>query len=337
MKAKAYIKDHMICIVIYGFMIMMIELFLTAFKVDYSLAFAVLIVLIIFGAVMLLYGFFRKKSFYDRFSKSLDKLDQKYLITEIINSPGFLEGQLLYEYIYEINKSMNERIGLYRNHIEGFKEYIELWIHEVKIPIAAIVLTLHNHKSEINRKVSEQTYRIENYIEQVLYYTRSENAEKDYLIKECNLETIINKVIVKNKDDFIFYKIKLHLKNLDKMVVTDAKWLAFIINQIINNSIKYRNSTQPAIVIKAEQCDRITKLSIKDNGIGISKNDINRVFDKSFTGENGRSIGTSTGMGLYICKRLCEKMGHLIQVESRQGEYTMVTISFRKDDYYQVT
>lgn len=336
MKVIDYIKDKMVSIIIYIIMIVLIELFLTAFKVDYSLAIAVFIILAVLGNLILFYNLFRKKLFYDSFHKHLENLDQKYLITEILESPDFLEGQILYQIIYEIDKSMNERIGIYKSNIDSFKEYIELWIHEVKLPIAAILLTLHNHKNEINRKLSEQTHRIENYIEQVLYYTRSENAEKDYLIKECSLESIINKVIIKNKDDFIFYKISLQMENLDKTVVTDAKWLEFIVNQIINNSIKYRQERQPVITVKAEQYGQLLYLKLKDNGIGISQSDISRVFDKTFTGENGRSIGTSTGMGLYLCKRLCEKLGHHIHIESRINEYTVVTISFMKNDYYQM-
>ena len=230
---------------------------------------------------------------------------------------------------------MNEEIKKYKLSLEEFKEYIEIWVHEVKLPLSSILLMTYK-KDDIS-KVIEPTKRIENFVEQVLYYARSENAEKDYIIKECDLKEIINKVIKKNKEIFILEKIEIKLENLDnKKVLSDSKWLEFIINQNISNSLKYVDKEKSIITISTSENEKNIILKIQDNGIGIPKSDIKKVFDKSFTGENGRKVQTSTGMGLYIAKQLCEKLGHKIEIESEQNKYTSVFITFSKDQFYNI-
>lgn len=210
-----------------------------------------------------------------------------------------------------------------------------MWVHEVKLPLSSILLMTYK-KDDIS-KVIEPTKRIENFVEQVLYYARSENVEKDYIIKECNLKDIISKVIKKNKEIFILEKIEIKLEKLEnKKVLSDSKWLEFIINQIISNSLKYVDKEKSIITISTSENEKNIILKIQDNGIGIPKSDIKKVFDKSFTGENGRKIQTSTGMGLYIAKQLCEKLGHKIEIESEQNKYTSVFITFSKDQFYNI-
>ena len=195
----------------------------------------------------------------------------------------------------------------------------------------------HNQKSKVDKRYVEQIRRIDDYVDQILYFVRSENAEKDYLIKEANLKKIINNVAMKNKDDLLESNISFIVEAKDEMVLTDSKWLEFIINQIVSNSIKYkRDDVDSVIKLKVEEHSKQIDLHIYDNGIGITKKDIKRVFEKTFTGENGRSRSKSTGMGLYIVKRLCEKLGHKIAVKSVPNEYTDVVISFSKNDFYKI-
>ena len=287
------------------------------------------------GILLFFYNYNRKRKFYNELTKQLENLDKKYIITELIEKPNFLEGQIFYNSLYEINKTMNEEIKKYKLSLEEFKEYIEMWVHEVKLPLSSILLMTYK-KDDIS-KVIEPTKRIENFVEQVLYYARSENAEKDYIIKECDLKEIISKVIKKNKEIFILEKIEIKLERLDnKKVLSDSKWLEFIINQIISNSLKYVDKEKAIITISTSENEKNIILKIQDNGIGIPKSDIKKVFDKSFTGENGRKIQTSTGMGLYIAKQLCEKLGHKIEIESEQNKYTSVFITFSKDQFYNI-
>ncbi|WP_373599799.1 ATP-binding protein [Paraclostridium bifermentans] len=287
----------------------------------------------IFIVTVILVDYYRKKSFFQNFNDTLDSLDEKYLITEMVDSPSFIEGKIFYESLYEIDKSMHEEIDVYKKSVNDFKEYIEMWIHEVKLPIASTTLILHNNKEDAPKKIKDQINRIENYVEEVLYFVRSDNAEKDYIIKHCNLEDIINPVIRRNKDSLLLKKIFLEIEDLNHVVLTDSKWMGFIINQIISNSIKY-SKENPKIKIEAKAIDDEVVLEIEDNGIGINEKDINKVFNKSFTGENGRKISSSTGMGLYLVKKLCDKLGHKVKVESQVGEFTKISICFSNNEYY---
>lgn len=335
MKIKEYVKDNIVNIIIYVITLVILFLFFRVLKLSNETLISTYIILILSGLLVFTYNYYRRKIFYDKFTKQLDNLDKKYIITELIEKPNFLEGKILYNSLYEINKTMNEEIKKYKISMEELKEYIEMWVHEVKIPVSSILLM--TYKKDDIRKVIEPTKKIENFVEQVLYYTRSENAEKDYIIKQCNLKEIINKVIKKNKEIFIFKKAEVSIENIENInVLTDSKWLEFIINQIVNNSLKYLDKEKSIIKINAIENNTSVILNIYDNGIGIPKTDIRKVFNKSFTGENGRKIQASTGIGLYICKQLCEKLGHKIEIESKEKEYTKVKITFYKDEFYNV-
>uniref|UniRef100_UPI002898A1C5 ATP-binding protein n=2 Tax=Romboutsia TaxID=1501226 RepID=UPI002898A1C5 len=154
------------------------------------------------------------------------------------------------------------------------------------------------------------------------------------LIRIYNLEEIINKVIRKNKDSLLLKRISIEIGDIDKFILSDSKWLEFIINQIVSNSIKYSKESNVKIKFNSNSTKDFTILEIEDNGIGINEKDINKVFDKSFTGENGRNISNSTGMGLYLVNKLCTKLGHKITIESELDKFTKVSIYFKNDIYY---
>ncbi len=337
MKLKNYLKDKWYEIVIFIVLLISILLLLLAFKIDHSLITVIISLLIFFYIIIVLIDYFRKKSFYNKLLINIERLDKAYLVLETIDSPNFYEGKLLYQALYDINKSMVENIGVFKSQMEEFKEYIEMWIHEVKIPISSLMLMAHNHKNKFDKTSIEQMKKIENYVEQVLYYVRSENSEKDYLIKKVSLKKVICDIALKNQQDLLENKIDLIVENVEQNIYTDSKWLEFILNQIINNSIKYRkNISQSYIKITTKKTTEKLLLIIEDNGIGIPKEDINKVFFKSFTGHNGRIKTKSTGIGLFIAKNLCKKLGHKIEIESIQNEYTKVYITFSNNQYYEV-
>ncbi|MCX4253844.1 MAG: sensor histidine kinase [Bacilli bacterium] len=334
MKFTYYIKDKILNIIMYFIMILLIMMMLIAFKTPISLIIWILITIFVFGIAIILTDFYRKKAFYNSLLSNVSLLDKAYLVLETIKKPDFYEGEILYQALYEINKSMCENIKDYEMQLNAFKEYIEMWIHEVKIPLSSLVLISHNHKE---KSILEQIKRIEAYVEQVLYYVRGENAEKDYLINEVSLKKVINNVAIKNKDEILANKIDFLVNNINTKVYTDSKWLEFIINQIISNSIKYQNKkTKSIIKISTYEKDAKIILEIYDNGIGISASDLPQVFDKTFTGLNGRSNAKSTGMGLFIAKKLCEKLGHKIEIESKKNQFTKVIITFSKNKFYEV-
>ena len=337
MKFKNYLKTNLLIIILFIVIIAIIDLMLITFKTNEQAIIGVTVTAILGFILYIVYDFSRKKKFYDKFLNDLDLLDKKYLITEMIEKPNFYEGEILYDALYEIDKSMAEKLKEYSLSIADFKEYIEMWIHEVKLPLASINLMIHNHKELSDKKIIEQLKRIDDDVEQVLYYVRSENAEKDYLIKETELNRVISNVAMKNKDILLENNIDFEVEVGNKKVLTDSKWLEFIVNQIVSNSVKYiRNNVKHLIKITTEENNKSIILKIYDNGIGIEKSDIPKVFDKTFTGNNGRKIETSTGMGLYIAKQLCKKLGHKITINSKENEYTEVSILFNKDDFLKI-
>ena len=204
---------------------------------------------------------------------------------------------------------MLENVNSYKQLQEDYKEYIELWIHEIKIPIATSKLIIENNKNEITKSIDEELDEIENYTEQALFYARSNTVNKDYVVTKSNLKEIVNEAILKSKRALLSNKISIELNDLEKEVFTDSKWATFIINQIIQNSIKYSKKEDKKIQLYAKSNNENIILYIKDNGIGIKKGEITRVFEKGFTGENGRIINKkSTGIGLYLCQKLCNKL-----------------------------
>ena len=287
------------------------------------------------GISIIIVNYFRKYKFYKSLLNNIDKLDKKYLVLETMQVPNTYEEKIMVNCLYDINKSMIENINLHQNGINEFKEFVEIWIHEVKIPISSMVLKCHNHKEIKKKEFLNLIRRLDNNVDQILYYVRSEDTEKDFMISEVDLKEIIRNVSLKNKDDLLENKIKLEVNTDNIKINTDKKWLEFILNQIINNSIKYKSNCNSLIKIECiEEKDKVI-LSIYDNGIGIPKSDINRVFDKSFTGTNGRNRTKSTGMGLYIVKNLCNKLGHNLYIESEEKKYTKVIIEFGKNNIYK--
>ena len=286
-----------------------------------------MLIFIVIAAIMAL-EFIKYKNYYDEVDSILENLDNKYLLPEIIKEANFIEGEKLNSILKEISRDMHENVKYYKDMQEDYREYIETWVHEIKTPIASTKLIIENNRNEVTNKIDFQMDRIEGFVEQVLYYSRSNNVSKDYIIKQINLDLVVRNVIKRNYRDFIHKKIKLDIKDIDEIVHSDGKWVEFIINQIIVNSIKYSNSKEPMISIYSTKKANSVMLTIEDNGAGIIDKDINRVFEKGFTGENGRKFSKSTGMGLYLCEKLCSKLGLKIIIVSEVNKGTKVTLIF---------
>lgn len=338
MNFKNYIKDKIIYISIKAFVISMAFLTLNAFKVRLSCSISILCVLVLTDIGIMIYDFYTRKSFYDKFIENINELDKKYLVGETISEPEFTEAKILLSACYDINMCMQDELNILNKSMKEFKEYVEMWIHEIKLPIASLMLMNYN-KTFDYEKEKQKLYLLEKYVEQILFYVRSDTADKDYLLKKVNLEELVNNIVKSHKDLLIGNKISIKKTNLDINVVTDSKWMEFIVGQIISNCIKYTKDKYPSgksayISFECQLEKEKVIFIIEDNGIGISKEDIKRVFDKSFTGQNGRIGQNSTGMGLYLCKKLCEKLGHLIKISSVADEYTRVSIEFGRNNYY---
>lgn len=335
MKFLSFIKEKVLTILLLTFAIITIEIFLMAYVVDNFIKIYIPVVIIILYFLSIVVEYYKKKKFYNNLYKTLDSLEEKYLIAEIIENPNFLEGKILKDIVLQIDKSMLENVNKYKYLQEDYKEYIELWIHEIKIPIAASKMVIENNKNEVTKSLDEELDKLENYVEQALFYARSNNVEKDYYIRKCSLKNIVNESIKKNKNNLIQEKISIDIYNLEQEVNTDSKWIVFILNQIIQNSIKYKKQNADAkIEIYSEKKKENVILYIEDNGIGIKKGEITRVFEKGFTGTNGRIVGKkSTGIGLYLCKKLCDKLGISIELNSVENEGTEIRLVFPINSY----
>lgn len=320
MRFKEYLKDKIIYISLLVFAVITIEILLIPYDMQIFIKIYVAVAIIAAFLIGFLVEYYSKKNYYDTVKSRIRELQEEYLIMEVLPKADFTEANILEDAIRDIGKSMLENVNKYKYLQEDYKDFIELWIHEIKIPIATSKMIVENNKNEITASINEELDKIDNYTEQALFYARSNTVEKDYIVRKIQLKEIVNASILKNKAQLIQNKISIDTKNLDETVCTDSKWCIFIINQIIQNSIKYSKNADRQIEIYGERKKENIILYIKDNGIGIKESEITRVFEKGFTGENGRITGKkSTGIGLYLCKKLCDKLCIGLELNSKKG------------------
>ncbi len=334
MRFKEYLKDKIIYISLLVFAVITIEILLIPYDMQIFIKIYVAVAIIAAFLIGFLVEYYSKKNYYDTVKSRIKELQEEYLIMEVLPKADFTEANILEDVIRDIGKSMLENVNKYKYLQEDYKDFIELWIHEIKIPIATSKMIVENNKTEITESINEELDKIDNYTEQALFYARSNTVEKDYIIRKIQLKEIVNASILKNKAQLIQNKISIDTKDLDEIVYTDSKWCIFIINQIIQNSIKYSKNTDRQIEIYGERKKENIILHIKDNGIGIKESEITRVFEKGFTGENGRITGKkSTGIGLYLCKKLCDKLCIGLELNSKKDEGTEVKLIFPNNSF----
>ena len=280
--------------------------------------------------IYIIIEYIKYKKYFDNIENVLKSLDKKYLLPEVIEEPNSIIGEEVNDILKELSRDMHEHVKYYRNMQEEYREYIEMWVHEIKTPIASSKLLIENNYNGLTRKIDIQIDRIENFVEQVLYYSRSDEVGKDYIIKKVELLPLVKNVIRKNQRDFISKRIRLQLGELNEVVYSDSKWIEFILNQILINSIKYSKGKDDKIQIESKEISNTVVLTIEDEGVGIIERDLDRVFEKGFTGENGRKFGKSTGIGLYLCKKLCNKLGLGLEIQSKVNVGTKISIIFPK-------
>lgn len=215
---------------------------------------------------------------------------------------------------------------------DEYYDFIVSWFHEIKIPIS--VLRLMQQTGIDPKSLDEEVSRIEHYVDQALYYAKLDNFNQDYEIVNCNLEQIVKEVVRSHSKSFISRKIRISLAIEPTVVQSDSKWLQFIIHQLVSNSLKYTDNSGE-VVISSRTTPQEKLLIVRDDGIGIDGKDLPRIFNRGFTGTNGRLHVKSTGMGLYLAQELSRKLGHYMTCESEAGRYTEMTVHFpRNSDAY---
>ena len=328
MSIITFIKERMLFLMVNLIMFLLIGILMKVVEVPINIIF--ILFLIWFGPLItyMFLEFIKYNRYLKNLTHTIDGLDKKYLLSEVINEPRFQEERIINEVLKECNKSMHENVKYYKDEQIEYREYIETWVHEIKTPIASAKLILENDNSNLSERINYEMKRVEGFIEQVLYYARSSDVSKDYIIKEFSLRSVVMKSVKNNSRDFINRNIKLNIKEVEGTIFSDAKWVEFIINQIIINAVKFSIPNKGEVSIFSKINENNIILTIEDNGVGISEKDIDRVFEKGFTGENGRKFGKSTGIGLYLCKKLCDKLGIGISLISKEGLGTKVNIVF---------
>lgn len=205
-------------------------------------------------------------------------------------------------------------------------EYYTIWAHQIKTPIASMKLTLQNEDTALSRQLSNDLFRIEQYVEMVLTFLRLNSESTDYVIRECDLDEMIRQAVRRFSGEFISRKLRLIYEPLYTTVLTDEKWLSFVIEQVLSNALKYTPSGSISITMEPGN-----RLCIRDTGIGIAAEDLPRIFEHGYTGYNGRLDKKASGIGLYLCKRICERLGHGIEAKSKPDEGTCILIDLSRE------
>lgn len=332
MKIKEYLKDKTLLLLLHIECMFLLVSFLSLTGYPFD---SCAVILVCWGVVLggwLTQQFLSRRHYFQELKHITENLDQRYLLGELMPKSVHLEDRLYRMLIQKSNKCVIERIHQIEQEQQEYREYIESWVHEIKAPITAIALNCENNRDERSRYLFVENQKIENYVDMALYYARSDAVYKDYIIRKTDLQEVVEKVLMKNK----YYLIQNHMQaevECSDMVFTDEKWIGFILNQLIQNSTKYRRENDAHICIRTEKKTGGILLKIKDNGIGIPKEELFRIFEKGFTGTNGRKREKSTGMGLYLCKKLCEKLGVEIRAVSETGVGTEMILEFPISTY----
>lgn len=314
------------------FFLILVALLLLFYGVDGFFIFFLLILFIIMQLGFLWVCYEKKRKISQHIIDLTDNLKERYYIADILPKPMEMENQAYYYALKQACKSMNDKLSQLEQDQQDYQEYIESFAHEIKVPIGALSLTFDNTK---NYRLKKETDKIFHLVEQMLYYARSENAEKDYFVKPLYLEEVLHNVILTFRHSLIECKASIDIENTNRIIYTDEKWLSFILSQILQNSIKYFNKAKNHLTISSTENDNQVLLIIEDNGCGIKPSDLVRVFEKGFTGSN-RKKTSATGMGLYLSKKLCCKLGLQIDLQSEENVYTRVTLSFPKGSVHLI-
>jgi len=276
---------------------------------------------VIFLLIICLSGFI---SFYRRHTE-LKRLNNSITIPGyMFPNPKDLIEKDYQEIIRNIDMNRTEIINEKDRAFRDMVDYYTIWAHQIKTPISAMRLLLQSEQSTTNGELLEQLFKVEQYVEMVLQYLRTENMSGDLMFKRHSLDNIVKQAVRKYSKFFIRKKIRLNYEDLNCDVLTDEKWLVFVVEQILSNALKYTNEGGRISVYMDQNLP--CTLVIEDTGIGIESEDLPRVFEKGYTGYNGRLDKKSTGIGLYLCKRILNKLSHTIAIESEVGRGTKVKI-----------
>ncbi len=292
---------------------------------------AALLCLLVLGACCaeVAWDFMRKRSYYDALAQAVRQLEQVRHLSAFVDEPRFLEGRLSWEACDTLVYLSGRELARAEKSLEDYERYVETWIHEIKTPIAASRLVLSRLRGPEATALRQELESIERHVEQVLYYARSQNLSSDYAIRELPLDEVVREACKRNQNLLITSGAMPQIDvSPDHRAFTDRSWLIFILGQLLSNAAKYGAKTiRVTSSLRGEGTSGRVLLEVADDGVGIPEADMPRIFDQGFVGANGRAEGSATGMGLYLCARLCEAMGMGIDAYSEEGRGTRIVLT----------
>ena len=332
MTLKAFLSDRFRRVVLQGIFMLTALSFLLATGTAPGVAALLLIAALVYFTLTQVYDYRKCQRRLKELNAVMDGLNEKYLFGECAPPPKDAFERALFALFRRSGKSMIETVSDARAAGREYREYVESWVHEIKTPITAATLICRNMGGENKDKLLRELGQIEAHVERALFYARAESPEMDCLIRQCSLHQSVSDAIKNHQTLLIGQGVRIETEGFESReseypVYTDAKWASFIIGQILQNAARYHGE-EPVISLTAMTLGKQVRLSIKDNGIGIPAHELPRVFDRGFTGKNGRARGGSTGMGLYLCRRLTAFLQMDLKITSTEGMGTEVSLTF---------
>ena len=272
-------------------------------------------------------AFRRMRRTIETWERLLEGLDQKYLFPECAPKPQRLYERKLLDITRRSGQAMIGAVSEAQAAQRDYREYVERWVHEIKTPITAARLMARRSGADTRRKLEAELDQIGAHVERTLFYARAENPEKDVLIHPANLSDLVNQAVQAHRALLLQNGVSVELCDLDFVVYTDRKWVCFLLGQLLQNAARYRRA-RPVIALSARRQEKRVELTVSDNGMGIPAHELPRVFDRGFTGSNGRLRGGSTGMGLYLAKKLADALEISLAIRSEEGVGTQVLLTF---------
>lgn len=315
-----YVKRHRKSVLMFSMFAVIFAIVLSLYNLPVeAVGYAVLLCTFI-GIIFVVYDFIN----YYRKHRSLCELQNRISLSTLeLPVPKDLLEKDYQELIKTVFQDKTQLASNADNARSELVDYYTMWVHQIKTPISAMGLLLQSEENEQNSELLMELFKIEQYVEMVLQYLRIDSASSDFVLKQYSLDDIVRQAVRKYAKLFIRKKISLDYSELDCKVLTDEKWLVFVIEQILSNALKYTNEGQISIYMDNKESKTLV---IQDTGIGIAHEDLPRVFEKGFTGYNGRRDKKSTGLGLYLCKSVLTKLSHNITIESEVGKGTKIII-----------
>lgn len=316
---KAFLLDKLISLSFLGIAFMFMLMLLVVLDVPALTIWTGASIFMLLMTAWFVTTFMLAKNKFEKVNRIVAQLEQPYLAGEVLPVPtSYLERQY-FGIVRAISKDAIERVEQADRNAQEYKEFVEQWIHELKTPMTAMNLILANEGDP--RKLRKELKRLDNLTDQILHFARLQSMEKDKQFEEVTLETVLNQAVKNQMDILIAARMQVVIEGATT-VYTDQKALQFILNQLLINSAKYCPESQIVMMMR----DNV--LTYEDNGIGILKHELPRIFEKGYTGTNGRKLGTSTGMGLYIVSNMCKELHIQLDVQSEVGQYTKFTFTF---------